>query len=92
MKTTPKPRSCASWPAAALATCPKSWWGGGERSAGIPTQLKIPSPHPKYGSDVHFLMELVQNADDCSYAKGVQPQMEIRLSESDIAVTTNEVG
>lgn len=45
-----------------------------------------------YSKDTHFVLELVQNADDNEYAAGVLPALEFVLQEGGIAVLNNEVG
>jgi hypothetical protein len=44
-----------------------------------------------YAAQVHFLMELIQNADDCRYPADVSPSFEITLTDSSIELRTNEV-
>jgi hypothetical protein len=45
-----------------------------------------------YGSDVHFVMELVQNADDNTYSEHVSPTLRIELYPDFIYVFNNEIG
>lgn len=45
-----------------------------------------------YSKDTHFVLELVQNADDNVYAAGVLPALEFVLQDTGIAVLNNEVG
>ncbi|KAI5067966.1 hypothetical protein GOP47_0016311 [Adiantum capillus-veneris] len=54
-----------------------------------------------YQKDLHFVMELVQNADDNTYAEGIVPELKFILVEADVAnvgvewtllVLNNEVG
>jgi hypothetical protein len=45
-----------------------------------------------YSEDTHFVMELVQNADDNSYRDGVQPTLKIQLNRRAVVVFNNEVG
>lgn len=40
----------------------------------------------------HFLLELVQNADDNHYAAGVAPALSFRLDPRELVVSNNEVG
>ncbi|GFZ08018.1 ATP/DNA binding protein [Actinidia rufa] len=40
-----------------------------------------------YAKDVHFLMELIQNAEDNEYAEGVQPSLEFVITSRDITNT-----
>ncbi|XP_042395852.1 uncharacterized protein LOC121986110 [Zingiber officinale] len=40
-----------------------------------------------YSKDVHFLMELVQNAEDNKYAEGVTPSLEFLITSKDITAT-----
>lgn len=54
-----------------------------------------------YQKDIHFLMELIQNAEDNEYKQGVEPTLEFVLTKKDITGTrapatllvfNNEVG
>lgn len=40
----------------------------------------------------HFLLELVQNADDNHYAPGDEPALTFRLNPQELAVSNNEIG
>ncbi|XP_058745298.1 uncharacterized protein LOC131618047 [Vicia villosa] len=40
-----------------------------------------------YAKDVHFLMELIQNAEDNSYTEGVKPTLEFVITSDDITAT-----
>ncbi|XP_058745309.1 uncharacterized protein LOC131618058 [Vicia villosa] len=40
-----------------------------------------------YTKDVHFLMELIQNAEDNHYVKGVSPTLEFIITSNDITAT-----
>ncbi|KAG7954179.1 hypothetical protein I3843_11G002800 [Carya illinoinensis] len=40
-----------------------------------------------YAKDVHFLMELIQNAEDNDYAEGVDPSLEFIIVSEDITAT-----
>ncbi|CAJ1949708.1 unnamed protein product [Sphenostylis stenocarpa] len=40
-----------------------------------------------YAKDVHFLMELIQNAEDNKYAEGVNPSLEFIITSKDITAT-----
>ncbi|KAK1363302.1 Histidine kinase-like ATPase, C-terminal domain containing protein [Heracleum sosnowskyi] len=40
-----------------------------------------------YAKDVHFLMELIQNAEDNEYAEGVDPSLEFVITSQDITAT-----
>lgn len=44
-----------------------------------------------YSKDTHFVLELVQNADDNAYAPGQLPALEFVLEEGRITVLNNEV-
>ena len=44
-----------------------------------------------YSKDTHFVLELVQNADDNSYASGVLPALEFILQDTGVTVLNNEV-
>ena len=44
-----------------------------------------------YSKDTHFVLELVQNADDNSYASGVLPALEFVLQDTGVTVLNNEV-
>ncbi|KAI3791105.1 hypothetical protein L2E82_04710 [Cichorium intybus] len=45
-----------------------------------------------YSQDSHFLLELVQNADDNVYPRNVEPTLTFILEEKSIIVMNNEVG
>jgi len=45
-----------------------------------------------YTKPTHFLLELLQNADDCSYAAGVQPRVLLVLMQDALLHATNETG
>ncbi len=45
-----------------------------------------------YASDIHFVLELVQNADDCAYAPGASPALRVALSAADVRFSSNERG
>lgn len=45
-----------------------------------------------YNSSGHFLLELLQNADDNSYPDGVEPTLRIEVSDREVVVTNNEIG
>ncbi|DBA78596.1 TPA: hypothetical protein ACH3X1_008526 [Trebouxia sp. C0004] len=45
-----------------------------------------------YSKDVHFVLELVQNADDNVYGQGVCPALEFILSADGITILNNEEG
>ena len=45
-----------------------------------------------YAVDFHFIMELIQNADDNDYKKGNVPTLEIRLQEKELIFSCNEKG
>jgi len=45
-----------------------------------------------YSSDVHFVMELIQNADDNMYDENVVPTLKIQLYPHTVLVFNNEVG
>ncbi|XP_065624177.1 protein NO VEIN-like [Quercus suber] len=40
-----------------------------------------------YAKDVHFLMELIQNAEDNAYLEGVDPSLEFVITSEDITAT-----
>ncbi|KAL2935564.1 Sacsin [Bienertia sinuspersici] len=40
-----------------------------------------------YSKDVHFLMELIQNAEDNEYPEGVEPSLEFLITSQDITAT-----
>ncbi|WOH10663.1 hypothetical protein DCAR_0730132 [Daucus carota subsp. sativus] len=40
-----------------------------------------------YAKDVHFLMELIQNAEDNEYPEGVDPSLEFVVTSRDITAT-----
>ncbi|VFQ70611.1 unnamed protein product [Cuscuta campestris] len=43
-----------------------------------------------YSKDVHFLMELIQNAEDNEYEAGVEPRLEFVITSKDITETGAE--
>ena len=45
-----------------------------------------------YSDRTHFILELIQNADDNEYDIGVIPTLRIRLSRGMITVESNETG
>jgi len=45
-----------------------------------------------YSKDFHFIMELVQNADDNEYHKSVKPKLVFNLKYDRLDVTNNEIG
>ncbi len=45
-----------------------------------------------YSKDTHFVLELVQNADDNAYPGGVIPSLAFVISDDRISVLNNEVG
>ncbi|MDH0657866.1 hypothetical protein N5D11_17485, partial [Acinetobacter johnsonii] len=42
--------------------------------------------------DTHFLLELIQNADDNSYKKGVIPSLSLEMNDEYLTVKNNEIG
>jgi hypothetical protein len=45
-----------------------------------------------YSKKTHFVLELVQNADDNEYPSGVMPRLTIRLTPERIVLVNNETG
>lgn len=45
-----------------------------------------------YSKKSHFVLELVQNADDNQYASGVTPHLTLRVEPSRLVVVNNEIG
>lgn len=45
-----------------------------------------------YSSDSHFVLELIQNADDNTYSEGVVPRLSFTLAPDRLVVVNNEVG
>lgn len=45
-----------------------------------------------YSKKSHFVLELVQNADDNHYASGVTPHLALQVTQSRLIVVNNEVG
>jgi hypothetical protein len=45
-----------------------------------------------YGQEVHFVLELVQNCDDCSFAPDVEPSLVVHLSATRLEFRSNELG
>lgn len=45
-----------------------------------------------YAKEVHFVLELVQNCDDCSFAPDVEPALVVDLSATRLEFRSNECG
>ncbi|KAI0989526.1 hypothetical protein GJ496_006624 [Pomphorhynchus laevis] len=45
-----------------------------------------------YNCDMHFVLELIQNADDNRYSRGHIPQIRFEINSSEIKVYNNELG
>ncbi len=45
-----------------------------------------------YKKDSHFVMELIQNADDNNYKKVVKPSLKLIIQENQLIVQNNEIG
>lgn len=45
-----------------------------------------------YGDEVHYLLELVQNCDDNSYADNVTPTLRIKVNKDRLELSNNEIG
>ena len=45
-----------------------------------------------YTKPTHFILELVQNADDCLYEEGMKPELQFDLFEDALLLSSNEVG
>ncbi|KAL7677846.1 hypothetical protein ACOME3_004079 [Neoechinorhynchus agilis] len=45
-----------------------------------------------YNSDLHFMFELLQNADDNQYPRGIVPTLEFELTSADLIIRNNEIG
>ncbi|KZV89123.1 hypothetical protein EXIGLDRAFT_797156 [Exidia glandulosa HHB12029] len=45
-----------------------------------------------YSRPAHFLLEVVQNADDCSYGVSISPELRIKLRKTHMEIQCNEVG
>jgi len=45
-----------------------------------------------YSRPAHFILELVQNADDNSYGPGIEPMLAITLSNTHMDIRCNELG
>jgi len=45
-----------------------------------------------YAKDIHFVLELLQNAEDNTYAPGVVPEVRFILTDDAILVQNNELG
>jgi len=64
---------------------------GGRNQRDLGNALKLLSDQ-LYNSDGHFLLELLQNADDNAYAPGVEPAVSIEIGPESIVLRNNEVG
>ena len=61
-----------------------------------PAEVELGSALPElagklYSKDVHFILELVQNADDNTYATDVAPTLNLVITNSEIRIENNEV-
>ena len=45
-----------------------------------------------YSKETHFVLELIQNADDNKYEEGVKPALEFHVDSDRILVNNNEMG
>ena len=45
-----------------------------------------------YSKDTHFVLELIQNADDNEYPKGTVPELSFKVSPDRLALSNNELG
>lgn len=45
-----------------------------------------------YSTETHFVLELIQNADDNDYLPGVAPRLAFRLTDGRLVLVNNEVG
>ena len=45
-----------------------------------------------YSKDIHFILELIQNAEDNHYAPGVKPTLKMCINSEKMYVFNNEVG
>ena len=45
-----------------------------------------------YSKQTHFVLELIQNADDNDYAAGIVPQITIKLKPEQLVLVNNEMG
>ena len=45
-----------------------------------------------YSKDTHFVLELIQNADDNEYSRNVVPSLKFVVNETSITVLNNEIG
>ena len=45
-----------------------------------------------YSTATHFVLELIQNADDNTYAQGIEPQIRISLTSKELTIWNNEQG
>ena len=48
--------------------------------------------HDLYSEDIHFILELIQNADDNDYAESVNPTLKFILDDEKIITQNNEKG
>ncbi|XP_057519125.1 uncharacterized protein LOC130799868 [Amaranthus tricolor] len=66
----------------------KFWIGVGQNplSRSLRMAVKLLSTE-LYSKDVHFLMELIQNAEDNEYPDGVEPSLEFLITSQDITAT-----
>ena len=45
-----------------------------------------------YSKETHFVLELIQNADDNNYDEGIQPALEFLVENDRILINNNEKG
>ena len=45
-----------------------------------------------YAKSPHFILEMVQNADDNKYAEGTKPTLMIRIEDHAVTFSSNELG
>ncbi|KAJ8420838.1 hypothetical protein Cgig2_013393 [Carnegiea gigantea] len=64
------------------------WIGVGKNPLSKPLRMAVKYLSAElYSKDVHFLMELIQNAEDNEYPDGVEPSLEFMITRQDITAT-----
>ncbi|KAK9748280.1 hypothetical protein RND81_02G047200 [Saponaria officinalis] len=64
------------------------WIGVGKNPLSRPLRMAVKYLSAElYSKDVHFLMELIQNAEDNEYLEGVEPSLEFLITSRDITGT-----
>lgn len=58
----------------------------------VMVQRLLPVASKLYKDSAHFMLELIQNSNDCRYETGVSPTLYMQFTKEEVAVHCNEVG